>query len=142
MTTHSRLRFPRKAAFFSLVAAEAMARQADENADAARRASSLYLAATRLYTRRGNACVHGEEGEPTRYGWATLRIGALRGLSTQPADKELAEAGALPVFLRVTAALLPHLSPLLCVSDGTSRCAVKRDFCQPRTRITSAANRR
>jgi len=87
--SESRLRFPRKAAFFTLVGAEAMTRcQSD---DAAERASSLYLAASHLYSRMGNEFEHGDEGV-TRYGWATLRAAALQGLSSQPADKEVAEA--------------------------------------------------
>jgi len=87
--SESRLRFPRKAAFFTLVGAEAMTRcQSD---DATERASSLYLAASHLYSRMGNEFEHGDEGV-TRYGWATLRAAALQGLSSQPADKEVAEA--------------------------------------------------
>jgi len=86
----SRLRFPRKAAYFTLIAAEAMARcQSD---DAAESASSLYLAASHLYSRQGNVFEHGDDCE-TRYGWATLRAAALGGLSSQPVEKEIAEAG-------------------------------------------------
>lgn len=86
----SRLRFPRKAAFFTLVAAEAMTKC--QCADAAERASSLYLAASHLYSRQGNIFEHGDD-TMTRYGWATLRATALQGLSSQPADKEVAETG-------------------------------------------------
>jgi len=87
--SESRLHFPRKAAFFTLVGAEVMTRcQSD---DAAERASSLYLAASHLYSRMGNEFEHGDEGA-TRYGWATLRAAALQGLSSQPTDKEVAEA--------------------------------------------------
>lgn len=89
-STSSRLRFPRKAAFFTLVGAEAMTRC--QFKDAADRASSLYLAASHLYSRVGNEFEHGDEGL-TRYGWATLRAASLQGLSSQPADKEVAEAG-------------------------------------------------
>ncbi|KAL7539116.1 hypothetical protein ACHAXR_009033 [Thalassiosira sp. AJA248-18] len=88
-SVHSRLRFPRKAAFFTLVAAEAMTRC--ECTDAAERASSLYLAASHLYSRQGNVFEHGDDCI-TRYGWATLRTATLQGLSSQPADKEVAEA--------------------------------------------------
>ena len=51
----------------SLVGAEAMTRcQCDDAAD---RASSLYLAASHLYSREGNVFEHGDDGL-TRYGWA------------------------------------------------------------------------
>lgn len=59
---------------------------------AGERASSLYLAASHLYSRKGNVFEHGDDG-PTRYGWATLRASALQGLSSQPSDKAVAEAG-------------------------------------------------
>ena len=76
----------------SLVGAEAMTRcQCDDAAD---RASSLYLAASHLYSREGNVFEHGDDGL-TRYGWATLRATALQGLSSQPSDKEVAEAGEM-----------------------------------------------
>jgi len=88
-STSSRLCFPRKAAFFTLVGAEAMT--CCQCPDAAERASSLYLAASHLYSRKGNLFEHGDGGV-TRYGWATLRAAALQGLSSQPADKEVAEA--------------------------------------------------
>ena len=89
-STSSPLRFPRKAAFFTLIGAEAMTRC--QCVDAAERASSLYLAASHLYSRKGNIFEHGDD-TVTRYGWATLRTAALQGLSSQPADKEVAEAG-------------------------------------------------
>ena len=60
--------------------------------DAAECASSLYLAASHLYSRQGNVFDHGDDCE-TRYGWATLRAAALGGLSSQPVEKEIAEAG-------------------------------------------------
>ncbi|KAL3791402.1 hypothetical protein ACHAW5_005776 [Stephanodiscus triporus] len=89
-STSPRLRFPRKAAFFTLVAAEAMARcQSDDSAECA---SNLYLAASHLYSRQGNVFEHGDDCA-TRYGWATLRAAALQGLSSQLVDKEVAEAG-------------------------------------------------
>ena len=69
--------------------------------DAADRASSLYLAASHLYSREGNVFEHGDDGL-TRYGWATLRATALQGLSSQPSDKEVAEAGEMSIcdFIR------------------------------------------
>lgn len=93
--TQSRLRFPRKAAFFTLVAAEAMTRC--ESADAACRASSLYLSAAHLYSRQANVFEHGDDCI-TRYGWATLRAASLQGLSSQPSDKEVAETGKCSLF--------------------------------------------
>ncbi len=89
-STASRLRFPRKAAFFTLVAAEAMARCNCVNA--LERASQLYLAASHLYSRNGNAFENGNNSA-TRYGWATLRVASLQGLASQSIDMEAAEAG-------------------------------------------------
>ena len=86
----SRLRFPRKAAFFTLVAAEAMTRcDCDSSLE---RASRFYLAASHLYSRNGNEFEHGDHGV-TRYGWTTLRVATLQGLASQRADKEAAESG-------------------------------------------------
>ena len=78
----------------NLVGAEAMTRcQCDDAAD---RASSLYLAASHLYSREGNVFEHGDDGL-TLYGWATFRASALQGLSYQPSDKEVAEAGEMSI---------------------------------------------
>ncbi|EJK76329.1 hypothetical protein THAOC_01917, partial [Thalassiosira oceanica] len=92
--THTRHRYPRKAALFTQIAAEAMDRCG--SSDAAIRSSSLYLAAAHLYSPSGNDeyCEGGEgnDNSATRYGWATLRAAALKGLCSQPADKEAAEA--------------------------------------------------
>ena len=90
--THTRHRYPRKAALFTQIAAEAMDRCG--SSDAAIRSSSLYLAASHLYSPSGNnEYGDGVEGNSaTRYGWATLRAAALKGLCSQPADKEVAEA--------------------------------------------------
>jgi hypothetical protein len=89
-STASRLRFPRKAAFFTLVAAEAMARCNCVNAVEC--AAQLHLAASHLYSRNGNTFEHGGDSA-TRYGWATLRVASLQGLASQSADMEAAEAG-------------------------------------------------
>ena len=86
----SRLRFPRKAAFFTLVAAEALT-LCQGNAEA-ESAASLYLAASHLYSRRGNMFETGDDCI-TRYGWASLRASVLQGLSSQLVEKETAEAG-------------------------------------------------
>lgn len=63
-----------------------------QGSESEERASSLYLAASHLYTRRGNIFEHGDDSL-TRYGWATLRASALQGLSSQQSDKTVAEAG-------------------------------------------------
>jgi hypothetical protein len=89
-SNQSRLRFPRKAAFFTIIAAETMS-QCD-SLDAGSRASNLYLAASQLYSSEGNEFEHGGD-KMTRYGWATLRSEALVGLSSQPSDMVVAEAG-------------------------------------------------
>jgi hypothetical protein len=60
--------------------------------DATEYASSLYLAASHLYSQQGNVFEHGGDCA-TRYGWATLRAAALQGLSLQTVEKEVAEAG-------------------------------------------------
>lgn len=86
----SRLRFPRKAAFFTLVAAEALT-LCQGNAEV-ESAVGLYLAASHLYSRRGDMCENGEDCI-TRYGWASLRISVLQGLSSQLVEKETAETG-------------------------------------------------
>ncbi|KAL3796578.1 hypothetical protein HJC23_009709 [Cyclotella cryptica] len=99
----SRLRFPRKAAFFTMIAAEAMSRCYDH--DAGSRASNLYLAASQLYSRVGNEFEHGGD-KITRYGWATLRSETLQGLSSQPSDMLVAEAAT-----ELLMALLSEISP-------------------------------
>ena len=87
---------------------------AADNEDAARRASSLYLAASHLYSRRGNVFEHGDEGVVTRYGWATLRATALQGLSLQPADKEVAEAGEFVYVMHIYAKMTLFLGSMCC----------------------------
>jgi hypothetical protein len=101
LTANSRLRFPRKAAFFTLIAAEAMSHF--ESSDAGSRASNLYLASSQLYSREGNEFEHGGE-KMTRYGWCTLRSESLRGLCSQPSDKTVAEAGKFnAIFMKSSA---------------------------------------
>ena len=73
-----------------MIAAEAMSRC--DSLDAGSRASNLYLASSQLYSREGNEFEHGGE-KLTRYGWATLRTETLQGLSSQPSDMMVAEAG-------------------------------------------------
>ncbi|KAL3806041.1 hypothetical protein ACHAXA_000182 [Cyclostephanos tholiformis] len=113
-STPSRLRFPRKAAFFTLVAAEAMMRcQSD---DAAEYASSLYLAASHLYSRQGNVFEHGDDCA-TRYGWATLRAAALQGMSSQTVEKDVAEA-ATELLVALLNEVSANQTPNMHVNDG------------------------
>ena len=112
------MRFPRKAAFFTLIAAEAMAKCPD-CPDAPERASSLYLAASHLYSRRANALESGagdSEVDATRYGWASLRAAALQGLSMQSSDKEVAEAGEaiLDLYGSIDASCSQHFGSFPC----------------------------
>ena len=88
--TATRLRFPRKAAFFTLVAAEAMTRCHCVNA--VERASRLYLAASHLYSRNGNVFEHRDDSE-TRYGWASLRVATVQGLPSESAACEAEDTG-------------------------------------------------
>jgi len=99
----SRLRFPRKAAHFTLIAAEAMSRC--KSVDAGQRASNLYVAASHLYSRKGNEFEH-DDDNLTKYGWATLRASALQGLSCQPSDEPVAEEAT-----ELLVALLNEISP-------------------------------
>jgi hypothetical protein len=99
----SRLRFPRKAAYFTLIAAEAISRCKTD--DAGQRASHLYMAASHLYSRKGNEFEH-DDGGSIKYGWATLRASALQGLSCQPSDKPVAEEATETLI-----ALLSEISP-------------------------------
>ena len=87
---------------------------AADNDDAARRASSLYLAASHLYSRRGNVFEHGDEGVVTRYGWAMLRAAALQGLSSQTADKEVAEAGEFVYVMHIYTKMTLFLGSMCC----------------------------
>ena len=97
MENQSRLRFPRKAAFFTIIAAETMSHCdvcSDACSDACSRASNLYLASSKLYSDESNEFEHGGV-KMTRYGWASLRSEALVGLSSQSSDMVIAEAGEI-----------------------------------------------
>jgi hypothetical protein len=88
----SLVRFPRKAAFFTTVAAEALSKYtAKDSIDY--QGSSLWLAATQLYGKSGNTF----ENEGRKYGWATLRATVLHALSQQE-DPILSEAGKHIVY--------------------------------------------
>lgn len=96
---YARLRLPRKAAFFATVAAEAMS--ACPGSDSALRAASLWLAASRLYSRDGNRFV----GSGSNYTWATLRASILQALSLR-GDHVAAETAAELLLV-----LLSEISP-------------------------------
>jgi hypothetical protein len=81
----NRIRLPRKAAFFSVVAAEAMS--SCESDDSSQRAASLWLAASHLLSQQGN-----QYDESNNYSWVALRIAALHGVSQQ-IGKTAAEQG-------------------------------------------------
>jgi len=91
---YDRLRMPRKAAYFTTVAAEAMATAARYNRssspDTYERAANLWLAACHLYTRDGNA--FDGSGIASGYAWATLRASTLYALTRQrdPISAEVA----------------------------------------------------
>jgi hypothetical protein len=78
---------PRKAAFFTTVAAEALSKHtAKDSIDY--EGSSLWLAATQLYGKNANSFEEGSVG----YGWSTLRAAVLHALSQQE-DSIMSEAG-------------------------------------------------
>jgi hypothetical protein len=81
----NRIRLPRKAAFFSVVAAEAMSNC--ESEDSPGRAASLWLAASHLLSQQGN-----QYDDRNNYTWVALRLAALHGVSQQ-VDKTAAEQG-------------------------------------------------
>lgn len=70
------MKLPRKAAYFTVVAAEAMSAMKNESAQTMAR--DLWLLSTQLYSTRGNPCDHGGE-----YGWACLRAITLTALAIQ-----------------------------------------------------------
>lgn len=81
------LRLPRKAAFFTTIAAEALSKHtAQESLDY--EGSSLWLAATTLYSKDGNSGTN----DASAYGWSTLRAAVLHALSQQE-DPMMSEAG-------------------------------------------------
>jgi hypothetical protein len=85
------VRFPRKAAFFTTIAAEAMSKYtAKDSIDY--QGSSLWLAASQLYDRKGNTL----EEEAMKYGWSTLRATVLHALSQQE-DPLVSEAGTCKI---------------------------------------------
>jgi len=92
-----RITLPRKAAFFSAVAAESIS---SGSGRFDQRARELWLLASNLYASRGNSSVHGGS-----YGWATLRASILHGLSLH--GKNLLSSEATEQLLK----LLSEISP-------------------------------
>lgn len=97
---YSRLRLPRKAAYFTAVSAEAMT-QCGGDDDSSHRASSLWLAASQLYAKDSN----GFDCVSSGYAWATLRASVLHALSQQ-VDQVSAELAAELLLV-----LLSEISP-------------------------------
>lgn len=75
LRSRTRVSFQRKAAFFAVVAAEAMSEIDGDTPD--ERTSALWLHASRMLTQAGN------KQDTGSYGWAALRSVALHGLSMQ-----------------------------------------------------------
>lgn len=96
-TTSPRITLPRKAAFFSAVAAESIS---SGSGRFDQRARELWLLASNLYSSKGNSSVHGGS-----YGWATLRASILHGLSLH--GKNLMSSEATEQLLK----LLSEISP-------------------------------
>jgi hypothetical protein len=72
----TRLRLPRKAAFFTTVAAESMSRCTSK--DASQRAANLWIALSQLYSHCGNMY-----DDSSNYAWVALRVATLHGLAQQ-----------------------------------------------------------
>ena len=102
-STSPRLKLPRKAAFFTTIAAESMTRCAMIDSQQQLRATNLWLAASHLYARDGN----GVAGNGN-YGWATLRASALDGLSQMNNHIASEQAAELLILL------LSEISPDQC----------------------------
>lgn len=97
---------PRKAAFFTTVAAEALSKHtARDSIDY--QGSSLWLAAAQLYGKDTNSFETGAKG----YGWSTLRAAVLHALSQQE-DAVMSEAGKF--------SLVGDLVRKLCLFDKSN----------------------
>jgi hypothetical protein len=109
------VKLPRKAAYFTIVAADAMT----ENYDDIRQlsvAQNLWLLATRLYSCKPNPIDGGGD-----YGWATLRAYCLDALSTQgSSDLSLEAADQL-------LSLLCELVPITSCLDSSLNSEGKTD---------------
>lgn len=92
-----RITLPRKAAFFSVVAAESISTGSGRFDQ---RARELWLLASNLYSGKGNTSLGGGS-----YGWATLRASILHGLSLH--GKNLLSSEATEQLLK----LLSEISP-------------------------------
>lgn len=104
---YRRLRLPRKAAFFTTIAADAMAQAAryngDEDPETYDRASNLWLAACHLYSRDSNG--FDGNGLASNYAWASLRAPTLFALMQQV--DPISSATAAELLL----SLLSEISP-------------------------------
>jgi len=87
------IKLPRKAAFFSSIAAEALSNYTSNDFDKYR-GSSLWLAASQLYSKDGNKM----DADSRAYGWSTLRAVVLHALSKQE-DPIMSEAAAELVLI-------------------------------------------
>lgn len=105
---HERIRLPRKAAFFTAVAAEAASlSRSDETIEASK---ELWLLASKLYSLKPNPVDGGGS-----YGWATLRACCFDSLSTQGNCELSLEA------VEQLLALLCKLDPDIPLSDNSNR---------------------
>jgi len=87
------IRLPRKASFFSSVGAEALSKHTAKDS-IKYGGSSLWLAATELYSKNSNTI----EDDSKAYGWSTLRAVVLHALSQQE-DLAIGEAAAELVLI-------------------------------------------
>lgn len=96
-STAPRISLPRKAAFFSAVAAESIS---SGSGRFDQRARELWLLASNMYSNKENSSVHGGN-----YGWATLRASILHGLSLH--GKNLLSSEATEQLLKILSEISP-----------------------------------
>jgi len=95
-TSQDRIQLPRKAAFFTVVAAETMSSMNTDGPNPV--LENLWLLACQLYTRRPNE-PHGATDELGSYAWATLRASTLSALSLQGTSHVCMEASEMLLTL-------------------------------------------
>ena len=103
-----RIFLPRKAAFFTVIAAEAMTQS--RAIEASRRAGSLWAAASHLYSKEEN-----EFHEDRSYAWSTLRATVLHALSLQ-GDSASSEIGKYFKWIFILITLTVYLPLRKCFS--------------------------
>lgn len=103
-----RLAAPRKAAFFTTIAAEALM------ASDSKGAPIVWLAAAQLYSKESNTYKEG-----SNYGWATLRAATLHAVSTQ--EDLIASEAAAEVLLTLLSDISPDIGHDQAVIDGINR---------------------